>query len=115
MNNNKEKQSERSEHTPTPWVEQRASNGIDVEIWMAGADGGPSPDAEEPIVTVRGDADAQIIVRAVNSHEALLEVAQVLIKELPELIRQTPYGVPMSVATAFDSLKSLLTQVEGKP
>jgi hypothetical protein len=64
---------EKTQHTPTPWhVEESADHGIGKFRGIFGPDG-------FEIVNQHGvltKSDAAFIVRAVNSHEALLEAAR---------------------------------------
>lgn len=55
------------QHTPTPWEQKSQSNG---QAQIYGENG------KTIAITYYNDEDAALIVRAVNSHEALLEAAK---------------------------------------
>ena len=69
------------EHSPTPWNYNDGDKGV-IGYGFMSYDGHGKPDYTNPsgsIVTVHGvgaerDADAAFIVKAVNSHEELLNV-----------------------------------------
>lgn len=100
-------------HTPTPW---EADKYFPLLANFRDANG-------TPLFVVEGEnahAIAALIVRAVNSHAALvainaelLSIADFVANELPGLIRQScPNGVPMSIASLHDSARAVLARAE---
>jgi hypothetical protein len=84
-------------HTPTPWK----FNPNRYSKWV-GEISGNTPDADYVVSVVQQDnwkANAELIVRAVNSHEALLEAAKIAEKLLRE-------GTSRLSSHAFEGLRN---------
>lgn len=135
-----EERPSKASRTLTPWEVVNADNNMYGDADIKGFDGSFVIESRHDNGVSR--ANAESIVRAVNSYEssqfaineleeqkaqyivevnrlqdvnkALLEAAKVIVDELPELIRQTPYGAPMTIANAFDTLKEIVNQAEGR-
>lgn len=91
----------KTQHTPTPWKFQGENivNGSRDGNFAIFAKG-------EVIATAVGKADAAFIVRAVNSHEALLGL-------LKQVLNHTNVGEVCGGAL-FVSIKEAIAQAEGK-
>jgi len=107
-----------TEHTPTPWIVTHQT-GSDFSFDIV------SPQEPRGIivgstgscmdVNSRSGADAAFIVRAVNSHEALLEAAKRIIDSINEEQRNNGLvGYTEGFVIAFDDLQKAIAQAEGK-
>ncbi len=67
-----------TQHTPTPWHTEQASDGH----FMIHETEGKSGVHEISLAHVKEERNAAFIVRAVNAHEELLATCQALISEL---------------------------------
>jgi len=88
-----------SQHTPTPWT---ATKFGDTKATSLYADGGTVS-----LGNIKSKDDAEFIVSAVNSHEALLEAAKLMKGILKENRNFTP--------DEFKQVQSAIAQAEGKP
>lgn len=68
------------EHTPTPW-NVRGTNGLRI---IYGENGSIAEVKNLKRLVMENDANAEFIVRACNSHEALLEACKIALSKMQE-------------------------------
>ena len=96
-------------HTPTPWGVQHVPWGREIDHKIVSALGQVIAILNKPRLGIEHNQimhDADFIVRAVNSHEALLEAAKQLIQEVRASDIITGY-------TGFINLKKAIAKTEG--
>jgi hypothetical protein len=94
--------SERSEHTPTPWTLLPARTLVNLK----------GPNGEQVGQLPINSADAAFIVRAVNSHEALLSACKQAMED-HEFDRQNEsYGL---MQATVNRMKKAIAQAEARP
>lgn len=101
-----------TQHTPTPW-HRNVSPAYKYPIY-ADKNGDPNGRDWIHIAAVlsgnpNAEADLDFIVRAVNSHGALLRAAVYALNEL-----QHPHPNPENKALTINELKEVIKQAEGK-
>jgi hypothetical protein len=91
-----------AKHTPTPWHVNGNSTNRGAQIFIRDKN-------NEIIAQVRPLANAELIVRAVNSHEALLSAvyaAKNLIMDYPEMAKHE------NAMRVFEAIKKAIAQAE---
>ncbi len=95
----------KQQHTPTPW------EVIKEDGWDTVYIDGPTLDSRGfvviPDTTKRAYADAAFIVRAVNSHDDLVEIAKAMLMFLQ-------MGKELQDRVFADKIREVVAQVEGK-
>lgn len=91
-----------NEHTPLPWWYNKERRAIEARP--------DNHNIETPAYQVLDEADGELIVRAVNSHEALFEAAQYALNRLKRL-DENGHG---EHSYAIDKLETAIAQAEGK-
>lgn len=100
-------------HTPTPWkvTHQIATDGTNDIVadgkFIAHLGGNLNGDSEH-------EANAEFIVLAVNSHEALLKALKSALTMIRSISRDTEYGaLKENTAWKAKQLETIIAQVEG--
>ena len=78
LNDEAEKTKAVQRHTPTPWMDSAVSGFDDCKVYQQPRNG------TQPlrVCTARTNADAEFIIRAANSHDALIEALEACVDEL---------------------------------
>lgn len=107
-------------HTPLPWEAQVMETENDPEVYIFGSNLGglvcaalPWPTEIESGDYSRVEANAALIVQAVNSHHRLVEALRGLVQAIE---RRYPYGDPRQSQSFGDALKAadaILTKEAG--
>lgn len=104
------------QHTPTPYRIVRHNEQQEYphcapyvwEVWTQ------DEDAEQPVALVTDEADANLIVRAVNSHAALVEALEKLIAwEDRRRERALSVGAQIARSADYDSARAALAAAKG--
>lgn len=94
-------------HTPTPWNGDQFT--MPETIRIASIDGKSIAGLAQ---SVKNKANAEFIVRAVNSHEELLEASQGLLNALQARLMRTGCNGPEE--SAIKALKQAIAKAEGR-